>query len=141
MWGGNISVNLTLFVLLYNTNFMNKLRFNEFLRKKFIDCTNVLQSTKSPSFLYLEERLFNLVRARERFSGLSTVYYQFIPAPLQEWDDLVWYGLVWFGSLSSCFTTRKCCMQSLASAEMAFHGISGYMNSAFLTQASITTTF
>ena len=26
--GGNISVDLSLFVLLYNTNFMNKLKFN-----------------------------------------------------------------------------------------------------------------
>ena len=29
--GGNISVDLSLFVLLYNTHFMNKPKFNDFL--------------------------------------------------------------------------------------------------------------
>ena len=32
--GGNIYVDLSLFVLLYNTNFMNKLKFNDFLKLK-----------------------------------------------------------------------------------------------------------
>ncbi len=39
-------------------------------------------------------------------------------------------GLVW--GLSSCLTTRKCWMHCFASTEIVFHGISGYMNSAFL---------
>ena len=32
--GGNISVDLSLFGLLYNTNFTNKLKFNDFLKTK-----------------------------------------------------------------------------------------------------------
>ena len=32
--GGNISVDLSLVVLLYNTNFLNKLKFNDFLKLK-----------------------------------------------------------------------------------------------------------
>ena len=32
--GGNISVDLSLFVLLYNTSFMKKLKFNDFLKTK-----------------------------------------------------------------------------------------------------------
>ena len=46
--GGNISVDLTLFVLLCNSNFINKLKFNDI--KKFKDCTNFLPSTESPHF-------------------------------------------------------------------------------------------
>ena len=42
--GGNISVDLSLFVLPYDTYFMNKLKFNDFgltkNEKKFIGCTN-----------------------------------------------------------------------------------------------------
>ena len=34
--GGNISVDLSLFVSLYNTNFMNKLKFNDFFKTKII---------------------------------------------------------------------------------------------------------
>ena len=30
--GGNISVDLPLFVLLYKTNFINKLKFNDFFK-------------------------------------------------------------------------------------------------------------
>ena len=30
--GGNISVDMFWFVLLFNTNFMNKLKFNDFFR-------------------------------------------------------------------------------------------------------------
>ena len=47
--GGKISVGFPFYVLLYNTNLMNKLKFNDFLqiktKKKVL--TNVLYSTKS----------------------------------------------------------------------------------------------
>ena len=49
--GGNISVDLSLCVLLYNTNF--KTNLNSMISKKnqkLIDCTNFLLSTKSPHF-------------------------------------------------------------------------------------------
>ena len=40
--------------LLYNTNFMNTLKCNDFFKckKKFIDYSNCVQSTKSPHFLH-----------------------------------------------------------------------------------------
>ena len=51
---GNISVDFTFFVLLYNSNFMNKIKFNVIFKnwkqKKVIDCANILQSPKSPHF-------------------------------------------------------------------------------------------
>ena len=73
--GGNISVDLPLFVLLYNTNFMNKLKFNKFLKyykRKIINClyTFSLIFKTTPTF-HSEERLVNLVRGRECFAGLS----------------------------------------------------------------------
>ena len=43
--GETISVDLGLFVLLYNTNLMNELKFNDKKNlnpKKYIDCTNFL---------------------------------------------------------------------------------------------------
>ena len=48
---GKMSVNLSLFVLLYNTNFMNKLTVYSIIcynLKKFIDLPIFFQSTKSP---------------------------------------------------------------------------------------------
>ena len=50
---GNISVDLSLFVLLYNTNFMNKLKFNdnkELKAKKNLLTVHFFQSTKSTHF-------------------------------------------------------------------------------------------
>ena len=45
--GANIFVDLSLFVLLFNTNFMNKLKSMISLKlKKGIDCTNFLYSYK-----------------------------------------------------------------------------------------------
>ena len=48
--GGNISLDLYLFILLYNTNYRNKLKFmsKKVKTKLIIDCKHFLQSTKSP---------------------------------------------------------------------------------------------
>ena len=52
--GGNISVDFALIVLLYNTNFMNKLKFNDLFKiknlKLLIYCKKNIISTKSPYF-------------------------------------------------------------------------------------------
>ena len=63
-WGGNISVDLFLFVLFYNTNVMNILKFNAFFKnhKAKIIIGLILDS---------EERLVNFVRRRECCVGLS----------------------------------------------------------------------
>ena len=50
-----MSLDLSRIVLLYNTKFMNQLKFNDFLKtnnkqQKVMDCTNFLQYTKSPLF-------------------------------------------------------------------------------------------
>ena len=48
------SVDLSLFVLLYITNFMNKLEFNDFFKTENLSnsltVTNFLQSTKLPHY-------------------------------------------------------------------------------------------
>ena len=53
--GENISVDLSLFVLLYKKNFMNKLKFDDLKKIKnntyIIDCTNFL-------YFHSEERFF-----------------------------------------------------------------------------------
>ena len=72
--GGTISVDLALFVIRYNTNFMNKLKLNAFLNHKqkyYIDCTNFSNLQNHPTF-HSEEKLVNLVRGRECFVGLSS---------------------------------------------------------------------
>ena len=63
-WGGNISVDFFLFVLFYNTNGMNILKFNAFFKnhKAKIIIGLILDS---------EERLVNFVRRRECCVGLS----------------------------------------------------------------------
>ena len=70
-----VSVDLSLFVLLYITNFMSNLKFKDFLKTKNISLTIrfffILQN--HPIF-YLEERLVNLVRGRECFAGLSILF-------------------------------------------------------------------
>ena len=53
--GGHISVDLSVFVLLYYTNCINKLKFHDFLKTKnktisLTVCTNFLHSTKSSHF-------------------------------------------------------------------------------------------
>ena len=59
-----MSVDLASFVLLYNTNFMNKLKLNDFiknkkLRKIFLDCTNFFNLQNHPTVH--SERLVNLL--------------------------------------------------------------------------------
>ena len=70
-----VSVDLSLFVLLYITNFMSNLKFKDFLKTKNISLTIrfffILQN--HPIF-YLTERLVNLVRGRECFAGLSILF-------------------------------------------------------------------
>ena len=72
---GIISVDLSLFVLLYNSNFMNSLKFND-INKKFKTTNNTLTvqifyyQQNHPTF-HLEERLVNSARGRECFVGLS----------------------------------------------------------------------
>ena len=65
----------SLFVLLYNTNFMNKLKFNDILKtkndKQFIDCTvHIFFNLQNHPTLHSEERLVNLEKEREYFVGL-----------------------------------------------------------------------
>ena len=62
--GENIFVDLSLFVLVFNTNLTNNLKFNDKFTK--------LQS--NPTF-HSEERLVSLAIGRERFVGLSTSFY------------------------------------------------------------------
>ena len=63
---------LSLFVLLYNTKFINNLKFSFILikKKKLIYCPIFFDLQNHPTF-HSEERLANLVRRRECFVGLS----------------------------------------------------------------------
>ena len=75
--GGNISVDLSLSVSLYNTKIMNKLKFNDLkktLKNEFIDCTSFFNVQNHPTF-HARERLVNLLveRGRECFGGLSVL--------------------------------------------------------------------
>ena len=79
--GGNISVDLSLFVLPYDTYFMNKLKFNDFgltknERKKISLAAQIISIYKSPhSTFHSEERLlFFKKKGRACFVGLS-IYY------------------------------------------------------------------
>ena len=73
----NISVDLSLFVLLYNTDFMNKLKFNDFLKLKKI----FFNLRNHPTF-NSEKRLVNLKRGRECSVGLSMLLvYMPLPEP------------------------------------------------------------
>ena len=63
--GGNISVDLSMFVLLYNTNFLNKLQFNDLKNpKNLLAITKILNLQNHPTF-QSEERLVEL-RKRKR---------------------------------------------------------------------------
>ena len=69
-------VDLASFVLLYNTNFMNKLKLNDFIknwkqRKIFLDCTNFIQSTKSPHCPLRKVGQFTVHSKRKRSLCLS----------------------------------------------------------------------
>ena len=59
---------MSLVVLLCYTNFINKLKFNDYLKtqnqKYFIDCTYFFNLQNHPTF-YQEQRLVKLVRGRE----------------------------------------------------------------------------
>ena len=81
----NISVDLSLFVLLYNTDFMNKLKFNDFLKlKKLLNSLTVqifFNLRNHPTF-NSEKRLVNLKRGRECSVGLSMLLvYMPLPEP------------------------------------------------------------
>ena len=68
-----MSVDLSLFVLHYNTNLMNKLKLNDFLKTKNKNNSLTVQIfvhlQNHPTF-HSEERLVNFVRGRECFVGL-----------------------------------------------------------------------
>ena len=86
------SVDLSLFVLLYNTNFMNKIKFNACLKIKnkkwYIDCTNFPQSTKSPHFPLRE--MVSQLSKRKRLTRVLCWYIYFISV----WRRLLLAG-VW----------------------------------------------
>ena len=69
-----IAGNLFLYVLLYNTILLNKLKFNTFFKKLLKNNSLTVQIffifQNYPTF-HSEERLANLVRGRECFVGLS----------------------------------------------------------------------
>ena len=62
---GTISVDLYLFVLFYNTNFMNKLKFNDFFKLKIlffnIKITQLSNLIEKFSILYLMLLPFGIV--------------------------------------------------------------------------------
>ena len=73
--GENISVDLSLFVLLYNANFMNKLKFYD-LKKKANNnslTVHIIFNLQNHPTFRLEERLVKLARGRECFAGLSVL--------------------------------------------------------------------
>ena len=69
--GGNVSVDLSSFVLLYNKNFMNELKFNDKNNSLTVQIFFNLQN--HPTF-HSKERLVDLVRGRECFVGLSVFF-------------------------------------------------------------------
>ena len=78
-----ISVDLFLFVLVYNTNFMNKHKFNDFdkklKRKLFNDCSFFI-STKSPHFQL--RGTVDQLRKRKRVICWSTYIIRLCTWPL-----------------------------------------------------------
>ena len=78
-WDENIFVDLSLFVSLYNTNFMTKLKFYDFFKnwKRKIICWQYkffFNLQNHPTF-HGEERLVNLERRRECLVGLSILIF------------------------------------------------------------------
>ena len=72
-----IAGNLFLYVLLYNTNLLNKLKFNTFFKKLLTNNSLTVQLffiVQNYPTVHSEERLANLVRGRECFVGLSILY-------------------------------------------------------------------
>ena len=67
---------LSLFDLLYDTNFLNKLQFNDFLKiniKNNLFCTvQIVLNLENPPIFRSGERLVKLERGRECFVGLSS---------------------------------------------------------------------
>ena len=60
-----MSVDLSLFTLLYNTNFTNKLKFNDFFKLKTKNNTLTIQTFYNPEnqpTFHSEERLVNLAK-------------------------------------------------------------------------------
>ena len=74
-WGGKISEDFYVFVLLYNTKLMNKFKFDIFLNQKPNKKTWTVQILYNiqnhPTFRQVY-RLINLVRRRESIAGLSS---------------------------------------------------------------------
>ena len=69
--GGNVSVDLSSFVLLYNKNFTNELKFNDKNNSLTVQIFFNLQN--HPTF-HSKERLVDIVRGRECFVGLSVFF-------------------------------------------------------------------
>ena len=77
MRGGNIFVDLSLFVLLYNSNIMNKIKFTDFVKNKkqkhiIVLYVQIFDNLQNPPTFRSEERLVNLIRRSEYFVGLSS---------------------------------------------------------------------
>ena len=68
--GGNISVNLSLFVYLYYTNLTNKSKFDVIFKIK--NENNNIDVKIHYYLQYHKETFVNLVMRRERFVGLSS---------------------------------------------------------------------
>ena len=83
---GKMSVNLSLFVLLYNTNFMNKLTVYSIIcynLKKFIDLpVQFFFNLQNHPTCHSGERLVNLEGGRECFVGLSILLQWFMVASM-----------------------------------------------------------
>ena len=81
-----------MFVLLYTTNFMNKLKLNEFFKTKNYNLLSVqifsIIKITHPTF-HSEERFVNLVRGRECFNGLSILLVYLVGGdkPLEADED------------------------------------------------------
>ena len=81
-----------MFVLLYTTNVMNKLKLNEFFKTKNYNLLSVqifsIIKITHPTF-HSEERFVNLVRGRECFNGLSILLVYLVGGdkPLEADED------------------------------------------------------
>ena len=103
LWGGlrrrnrNISVDLSWFVLLYNTNFNNKLIFKDFFKnlniKKFIDCTIFSVNKITPLTTLRKGWSTYIVRRRECF--VAHIYIISLCTAAMFWNvQTTWGGWV-----------------------------------------------
>ena len=95
--GGNISVDLSLFVLLYNSNFMNKPKFKDSLQT-----VKFFYNLQNRHTFHSEDRLVNLERGRECFVCLSMLLVYVYSKKIKRGEG-GWAVRYWFHVLYSRF--------------------------------------